>query len=170
MASMCLFPCSVPYYKKCHDRSRQFDIPKPIYSSESKSKAVSVKAATVAEPIVRRSANYAPSLWSFDHIQSLSSEYTGEDYKLRADTLKDAVKMMIREVGNPLNTLELVDDLQRLGISYHFEDEIRDLLERIHYNYYKTHDKWNRLDLNLKALGFRLLRQHGYQVPQGTKS
>ncbi|KAI3822627.1 hypothetical protein L1987_10222 [Smallanthus sonchifolius] len=88
----------------------------------------------------------------------------GEDYKARANTLKDAVKKMIRNVESPLiSTLELVDDLQRLGISYHFEDEIRNLVEVI---YYKTHDKWNTMDLNLKALGFRLLRQHGYQVPQ----
>ncbi|KAI3687932.1 hypothetical protein L1987_81637 [Smallanthus sonchifolius] len=138
----------------------------PIYSSESKSKVVTVKVATVAEPVVRRSANYAPSLWSFEDIQSLSSEYTGEDYKERADTLKDAVKLMIREVGNPLNTLELVDDLQRLGISYHFEDEITNLVEVVYNNYYKTRNKWNTMDLNLKALGFRLLRQHGYQVHQ----
>ncbi|KAI3687967.1 hypothetical protein L1987_81672 [Smallanthus sonchifolius] len=73
---------------------------------------------------------------------------------------------MIREVGNPLNTLELVDDLQRLGISYHFEDEITNLVEVVYNNYYKTRDKWNTMDLNLKALGFRLLRQHGYQVHQ----
>ncbi|KAK1429342.1 hypothetical protein QVD17_11550 [Tagetes erecta] len=74
--------------------------------------------------------------------------------------------MMIHEMGNPLSTLELVDDLQRLGISYHFENEIRNLLEVIYNTYYKTYDKWNKIDLNLKALGFRLLRQHGYQVPQ----
>lgn len=84
------------------------------------------------------------------------------------DTLKDEVKMMIREMGSPLSTLELVDDLQRLGISYYFENEIRNLLEVIYNNYYKTHDKWTTIDLNLKALGFRLLRQHGYHVPQGT--
>ncbi|KAI3687945.1 hypothetical protein L1987_81650 [Smallanthus sonchifolius] len=141
---------------------------KPLYSSQSTSKgSATMKAVTVAEPVVRRSANYGPSLWSFDEIQSLSSEYTGEDYKARANTLKDAAKKMIRNVESPLiNTLELVDDLQRLGISYHFEDEIRNLVEVVYNNYYKTLDKWNRMDLNLKALGFRLLRQHGYQVPQ----
>lgn len=74
------------------------------------------------------------------------------------------------KAGNPLKTLELVDDLQRLGISYHFEDEIRHVLEKIYNDYYKTHDKWNTMDLNLKSLCFRLLRQHGYQVPQGSIS
>ncbi|KAI3822002.1 hypothetical protein L1987_09583 [Smallanthus sonchifolius] len=121
----------------------------------------------MVEPNARRSANYAPSLWSYDHIQSLSSEYTGEEYKARADKLKEAVKMMMsKETADPLSTLELIDDSQRLGISYHFEDEIRNLLEMIYSKYYKTHDQWNSLDLNLKALGFRLLRQHGHQVPQ----
>ncbi|KAD4384386.1 hypothetical protein E3N88_24554 [Mikania micrantha] len=130
---------------------------------------VAAKAVTVVEPVTRRSANYEPSLWSFDHIQSLSSEYKGEDYKSRADTLKDAVKMMIPKVGDPaLRSLELVDDIQRLGIAYHFEEEIRDLMEIIYCNYFTTHHlhEWNKMNLNLKALGFRLMRQHGYHVPQ----
>ncbi|XP_076938099.1 R-linalool synthase QH5, chloroplastic-like [Bidens hawaiensis] len=73
---------------------------------------------------------------------------------------------MIRKTSkaeNLLSSLELVDDLQRLGIAYHFKEEIRDVLEMI---YCKTHDKWSTMDLNLQSLGFRLLRQHGYPVPQ----
>ncbi|KAJ9540447.1 hypothetical protein OSB04_026953 [Centaurea solstitialis] len=67
---------------------------------------------------------------------------------------------------NPLRTLELVDDLQRLGISYHFHDELSNVLKTIYGCYYESHEKWNTLDLNLKSLGFRLLRQHGYRIPQ----
>ncbi|KAJ0773525.1 putative R-linalool synthase [Helianthus annuus] len=160
MASMSVFPCSTFYYKKYHDIGTKFVIRKPIYATQSTSKVVT------AETVPRRSANYASSLWSFDQIQSLSSEYVGQDYKAMADTLKDAVKKMIHKGGNQLNTLQMIDDLQRLGIWYHFEDEIRNLLEMIYCNYYKTPEEWNGMDLNLKALGFRLLRQHGYQVPQ----
>ncbi|KAJ0848853.1 putative R-linalool synthase [Helianthus annuus] len=168
MASICSISCSILHYKNHHDRCRQFDIGTPLHSSQSTSKKrITAKVVKTVEPVPRRSANYAPSLWSFDDIQSLSSEYTGEDYNARANTLKDGVRMIIRKVGGPLSTLELIDDLQRLGISYHFEDEIRNLLDVIYNNYFKTHDKWNTMDLNLKALGFRLLRQHGYnQVPQ----
>ncbi|XP_076947038.1 R-linalool synthase QH1, chloroplastic-like [Bidens hawaiensis] len=137
-----------------------------IYSSHSTLNVATTKVVNAVEPLPRRSANYAPSIWSFDDIQSLSSEYTGEAYKERADTLKEAVKMMIHKVRSPLSTLELVDDLHRLGISYHFEDEISNLLEMIHRNYYKTHVEWHKMDLNLKALGFRLLRQCGYLIPQ----
>ncbi|XP_076938716.1 R-linalool synthase QH1, chloroplastic-like [Bidens hawaiensis] len=137
-----------------------------IYSSHSTLNVATTKVVNAVEPLPRRSANYAPSIWSFDDIQSLSSEYTGEAYKARADTLKEAVKMMIHKVRSPLSTLELVDDLHRLGISYHFEDEISNLLEMIYRNYYKTHIEWHKMDLNLKALGFRLLRQCGYLIPQ----
>ncbi|XP_024986107.1 R-linalool synthase QH1, chloroplastic-like [Cynara cardunculus var. scolymus] len=124
-------------------------------------------AVTEDKSLNRRSANYAPPLWSFDHVQSLSSKYTGEDYEARVDSLKKSVKTMIQEVvGNPLKTLELVDNLQRLGISYHFEEEISQVLEMIYNDYYKTQEQWNGMDMNLKALGFRLLRQHGHHVPQ----
>ena len=75
---------------------------------------------------------------------------------------------MIREMGHPLSTLELIDDLQRLGIAYNFVEDIRHLLEMIYHNYYETQDKWDRIDLNLKALGFRLIKQYGYHVRQST--
>lgn len=60
-------------------------------------------------------------------------------------------------MGNPLTMLNLVDDLQRLGISYHFGNEISNVLKNIYYNYYKDDEKWTKMDLNLKSLGFRLL-------------
>ncbi|CAH1452191.1 unnamed protein product [Lactuca virosa] len=161
MASVCFFYGSILNYNYNHSKTRSFRICKPSSSLQSTSKEF-----IAAEPLVRRSANYKSSLWSYDHVQSLSSKYIGEDYTARAHTLKEDVKTLIQSVGNPLGTLELVDELQRLGISYHFEDEINVVLEMIYYNYYKTQNKWNNLDLNTKALGFRLLRQHAYQVPQ----
>ncbi|KAM0045453.1 putative R-linalool synthase [Helianthus debilis subsp. tardiflorus] len=147
MASICYISCSIPHYKNHHDRCKKFEIGRPLHSSQSASKKlITAKVVRTVEPVPRRSANYAPSLWSFDDIQSISSEYKGEDYNARADTLKDGVRMIIRKAGGPLRTLELIDDLQRLGISYHFEDEIRNLLDVIYNNYFKTHDKWNTMD------------------------
>lgn len=86
----------------------------------------------------------------------------------RLQALKEEIRTMIRKenekVEHPLSVLNLVDDLQRLGISYHFEEEIRDVLEKL---YYRSQDKWLKMDLNLKSLYFRLFRQHGYHIPQG---
>ncbi|KAD1794287.1 hypothetical protein E3N88_42280 [Mikania micrantha] len=118
----------------------------------------------------RRSASYPPTLWSNDFIQSLSSKFTGEKYEARSQTLKEVLRNMICEgnemVENPLGILNLIDDLQRLGIAYHFTREISSVLENINCNCLKNHEEWSKMDLNLKSLGFRLLRQHGYSIPQ----
>nr|UIO87235.1 terpenoids synthase [Blumea balsamifera] len=134
------------------------------YSSQPTTMAITTDA-----PVVRRSANYPPSEWPYDFLQSLAGNCLGEKYKTTSHNLKERVRMMITKdtsVENPLSALELVDDLQRLGISYHFKDEISNLLKMIYNCYYEAHEKWNKLDLNLKSLGFRLLRQHGYHIPQ----
>lgn len=92
----------------------------------------------------------------------------GKDYEARANALKNVVKTMLCREINVLSTLKLVDELQRLGIAYQFEIEISNVLEKIYDTCYKTQDKWEGMDLNLKALGFRLLRQVGYHVSEGT--
>ncbi|KAI7745575.1 LOW QUALITY PROTEIN: hypothetical protein M8C21_001848, partial [Ambrosia artemisiifolia] len=171
----------------------------------------------ITQTAVRRSGSYPPSVWSYDHIQSLTSKHTcpspamdydiklridvkkNETYKITRDclqnyvfititclrvvnyvqgekqmprlqTLKELVRTMIymdnEMKETPLKMLNLVDDLQRLGISYHFEDEISNVLKNIYYNYYEAPEKWTTMDLNIKSLGFRLLRQHGYHIPQ----
>lgn len=62
---------------------------------------------------------------------------------------------------DPLIQLQLIDMLQRLGLSYHFADQIQTILKTIHNT---TEEAWKILDNNLyaTALQFRLLRQHGY--------
>ncbi|KAF4399006.1 hypothetical protein G4B88_023600 [Cannabis sativa] len=65
---------------------------------------------------------------------------------------------------------KLIDTLQRLGISYHFKNEINTILKKkytdnyINNNIIITNPNYN--NLYAIALEFRLLRQHGYTVPQ----
>ncbi|KAF7834256.1 terpene synthase [Senna tora] len=71
----------------------------------------------------------------------------------------------INNVDESLHQLELIDVLQRLGVSYHFETEINNILE----NHYKNINKMDKLkgcekDLYATSLQFRLLRQHGYHL------
>ncbi|KAI7745570.1 LOW QUALITY PROTEIN: hypothetical protein M8C21_001843 [Ambrosia artemisiifolia] len=159
----------------CYDVYGTLDELEPFTEAIARNRIVACDKVLISKPAtmatsVRRSGNYPPSLWSYDHIQSLNSKYTGEKHMPRLHTLKEAVRAMIykdnENVDNPFKILGLVDDLQRLGVAYHFEDEIRKVLKNIFDNYYKSPENWTKMDLNLKSLGFRVLRQHGYHVPQ----
>lgn len=74
---------------------------------------------------------------------------------------------MSRKIDDPLKQLELVDVMQRLGISYQFESEIKEILVRIYKNIYED-DTWKIKNLYATALEFRLLRKHGFNISQGT--
>lgn len=73
-----------------------------------------------------------------------------------------------KSVENSVESLKVVDCILRLGIEYHFEEEIEAILQRqykmlIDSDYQCCDDE----DLNLVALRFRLLRQQGYHVSSG---
>ncbi|PQP94756.1 terpene synthase [Prunus yedoensis var. nudiflora] len=87
----------------------------------------------------------------------------------RAQDLKEKVKMIIMApVKKPSQKLDLIDDIQRLGVSHHFENEIEELLQQIHNS--SSHDSTESGDqetdneLYTAALRFRLLRQQGYNI------
>lgn len=66
-----------------------------------------------------------------------------------------------------MDRLKLVDVLQRLGLGYHFEEEIKDVLgsmpiERANLMFQD--------DIHSMSLLFRLLREHGFPVSQGNDS
>ncbi|XP_047941552.1 bicyclogermacrene synthase-like [Salvia hispanica] len=79
------------------------------------------------------------------------------------EKLKDEVKGELKKASNDVvGLLKLVDAIQRLGIEYHFEEEIDQALQnlsQIFEEFCKDRD-----DLYTNALGFRLLRQHGYKI------
>lgn len=82
--------------------------------------------------------------------------------------LKEEIISMLRDDANkPEQKLELVNAIQRLGVSYHFESEVREILEEV----YKARDETDLGDgtdeLYSISLRFRLLRQHGYKIPCG---
>ena len=88
------------------------------------------------------------------------------------DLLKENVRKMLNdERTTHLEQLELIDDLQKLGVSYHFEREIDNILTFTYHkdrrNFVEYHMEY---DLHATALEFRLLRQHGFNVPEGKSS
>ncbi|BFG29331.1 hypothetical protein CerSpe_156050 [Prunus speciosa] len=110
----------------------------------------------------RRCANFSPSIWGF-HFLSYASVETNIKAKQRAQELKEKVKMIIMApVKKPSQKLDLIDDIQRLGVSHHFENEIEELLQQIHNSSHDNTESGNQEtdnELYIAALRFRLLRQ-----------
>ncbi|KAG0460138.1 hypothetical protein HPP92_023266 [Vanilla planifolia] len=71
--------------------------------------------------------------------------------------LEMARSMLISQVKQPASAIGMIDMLQKLGIDYHFSKEI----ETITSDLYESFSTYNG-SLHHVALGFRLLRQHGY--------
>lgn len=84
--------------------------------------------------------------------------------------LKEEVKrMLVDNVKDSSQKLSLIDDIQRLGVSYHFENEICEILQKIFDNDNVSYDDLyqNNSDLYAVAVRFRLLRQQGYNASCG---
>nr|ADR74211.1 (3S)-linalool/(E)-nerolidol synthase [Vitis vinifera] len=95
--------------------------------------------------------------------QSQHLSFTDEFYIKHAQRL-DEIRNVFSEVGeDTLEGLMMIDAIQRLGIDYHFKEEIEAVLQR---QYMKASNHGESIqDLYEVALRFRLLRQEGYHVP-----
>ncbi|KAI4299824.1 hypothetical protein L6164_033249 [Bauhinia variegata] len=115
-------------------------------------------------PSQRNSANYRPTAWTYDFLQSLKNDNVDVKYEDRAYKLREEVRRMIKDENTVelFTKLELIDDIRRLGLSYHFEKEITQALDRF-VSFEWCHGN-NINTLHQAALSFRLLREHGYSV------
>ncbi|XP_020554155.1 germacrene-D synthase-like [Sesamum indicum] len=122
----------------------------------------SILIEKVDQDDVRRSVKYHPSVWGDYFLAYVSTEISAtEEEELRRP--KEMVrKVLARTPDNSYHKLELIDAIQRLGVGYHFEEEIDKFLQFTHDTYLEYSSKDN--DLRIVALRFRLLRQHGYPV------
>ncbi|KDP27307.1 hypothetical protein JCGZ_20295 [Jatropha curcas] len=126
-------------------------------------------SSQISEPAIqRKSANYQPTTWSYNFVQSLNNVNADRMYKEKAKKLEEEVRSLIKdEDTESLAILEMVDDIQRLGLGHRFQNDIKQILEGIwclegvNYTY-----KAQKTSLHASALTFRLLRQHGYQFSQ----
>ncbi|XP_015166116.1 (-)-camphene/tricyclene synthase, chloroplastic-like [Solanum tuberosum] len=84
----------------------------------------------------------------------------------RLDELKKEMKknlmMMVEGSIQELDAkLELIDNLRRLGVSYHFNDEIMQILKSVHDQIRSTDNSLYSI-----ALKFRLFKQYGFHITQ----
>ncbi|XP_074269868.1 putative sesquiterpene synthase [Silene latifolia] len=109
------------------------------------------------------SVDFQPSCWGdyFLHVIPLD-EATKQEMEEEIGNLREEVKKeLLATVEEPTKQLELVDAIERLGVAYHFETNIEEILDQLYKTYLKENDKYN---LHHVSLGFRIFRQHGFNV------
>nr|XP_009764783.1 PREDICTED: viridiflorene synthase-like [Nicotiana sylvestris] len=83
------------------------------------------------------------------------------------ETMKEKTRSMLLACGKTVyEKLNLIDIIERLGIAYHFEKQIDNMLYHIH-NADPDFEGHEYNDLYICALQFRMLRQHGYNISPG---
>ncbi|KAH6776279.1 hypothetical protein C2S52_013840 [Perilla frutescens var. hirtella] len=110
-------------------------------------------------------ANYHPNVWG-DRFLVYTPQPCTAGEELVVEKLKEEVKRELKEASDDVvRLLKLVDAIQRLGIEYHFEEEIDQTLQNLSQKFQdfcRDND-----DMYFTSLGFRLLRQQGYRVSCG---
>ncbi|KAI3931489.1 hypothetical protein MKW92_045065 [Papaver armeniacum] len=109
---------------------------------------------------------YQPAIWDKHFVVSVpNTDYMHKtDAELPVKNIKKQVKGLLQNAVKPLEKLELIDAIQRLGMSYLIEEDILKILENMY------HDDAQKIKDNLYAtsLRFRLLRQYGFYESQDT--
>ncbi|WRX28625.1 Terpene synthase, partial [Theobroma cacao] len=106
-----------------------------------------------AKGIERRSAGHLPTVWDVELVKSFTTPYSFESHGSRLEELKQGARDLLATMKEPRDQLDLINTLQRLGVAYHFEKDIKDILA-------KLVDANIATDLYTVALQFRLIRQN----------
>ncbi|XP_060199560.1 (3S,6E)-nerolidol synthase 1-like [Lycium barbarum] len=103
--------------------------------------------------------------WSVqEDLLRANSSYNQDRLNTKFAGLVKDVKYALRTEGNNnrLDNLASVDSLQRMGIEYHFQEEIESILQKEYKESACFHKYKTPFEV---SLCFRLLRQEGYPVP-----
>ncbi|KAK4846715.1 hypothetical protein QYF36_021171 [Acer negundo] len=128
------------------------------------SKSRSVHACS-SSYMCRLSPVTKPQLVFDSHQNYLNGKGGQHYYGLKTlEDLQETTRVALRKSDNPTAIMKLIDDIQRLGVGHHFEEEINMQLERV--------SDWKCCeteDLFVNARRFRLLRHNGWQPCTATK-
>nr|Q9FQ27.1 RecName: Full=(E,E)-germacrene B synthase [Solanum habrochaites]AAG41891.1 sesquiterpene synthase 1 [Solanum habrochaites] len=102
-------------------------------------------------------ANFHPTVWGY-HFLSYTHEITNQE-KVEVDEYKETIrKMLVEAPEGSEQKLVLIDAMQRLGVAYHFHNEIETSIQNIF-----DAPKQNN-NLHIVSLRFRLVRQQGHYM------
>ncbi|TVU49099.1 hypothetical protein EJB05_00390, partial [Eragrostis curvula] len=124
--------------------------------------AITCSVALVSQS-QHRPQSFTPSVWGdyfLDHRPCNTSQLV--TMKERAHAMEEDVRQTILDAAasyDLIQKLELVDTLQRIGVDYHYQEEVHELLRHV----YDDSDGGSD-DLYVTSLRFYLLRKHGYTV------
>ncbi|GJY01544.1 (E)-beta-farnesene synthase-like protein [Tanacetum coccineum] len=140
------------------------------FSSSASPLVLDEKLISTKQDVIRHTMNFNASIWgdqflTYDEPEDLVTK------KQLVEELKEEVKkdlMTIKGSNEPMQhikLIELIDAVQRLGIAYHFEEEIEEALQHIHVTY---GEQWvDKENLQRISLWFRLLHQQGFNISSG---
>jgi len=103
----------------------------------------------------------------FNTLQELD-----HNIETQIETLKNEVReILVSKLEKPYEKVHFIDSIFRLGVKYHFDQEIEEVLQHIHKNYVEN-GEITIFEDNLCSLAvlFRLLRQQGLHVSPSTSS
>ncbi|CAI9284507.1 unnamed protein product [Lactuca saligna] len=123
------------------------------------------------ETVIRSTVNFHRSIWG-DRFLTYNEREDQAWEEQQAKELREEVRKQLvvdtasNEQMQHVKLIQLIDVVQRLGVAYHFEEEIEETLNHIFVTY---GDHWNIDDSNLQSTSvwFRLLRQQGFNVSSG---
>ncbi|KAK8571915.1 hypothetical protein V6N12_027983 [Hibiscus sabdariffa] len=120
--------------------------------------------------VTRPLANYPQDIWG-DHLLSLPFNHEElECYTNQLKGLKETVKDMVMVPTTDLmEKMHLIYSLCRLGVSYHFENEIEEQLNHLFIRLPGLLDDKD-YDLHTVAMVFQVFRLNGYKMPCGVFS
>ncbi|XP_049373063.1 sesquiterpene synthase 12-like [Solanum verrucosum] len=122
--------------------------------------------ATNASSKSRHLANFESTVWG-SHFLSYTPQLTeiSSQEKLEVEDLKEKVmKMLVETPDNSAQKLVLIDTMQRLGVSYHFDNEIEKSIQNIFDMTMSQLQSENDDNLYIVSLRFRLVRQQGHYM------
>ncbi|GAB4827235.1 hypothetical protein Ancab_034122 [Ancistrocladus abbreviatus] len=120
------------------------------------------------ENLPRPFGHFPPSIWGDCFMNFNAQDYSEklEEYGKEISALKEEVraKLVDNSITDHVAKMKLIDAVERLGVSYHYEKEIEGLVQQIFEAYAKKNFEGDD-DLHTTALLFRVFRQHGYKMP-----